>query len=852
METTTKPIALGTILLLLLLSFSHLSKADVIFDPPDLLTINCGSSTNFSTPEGRNWIGDTNTKLLAVSRGSLIATAVTKTTIQGPYDSARLSFSNFTYSTFNLTAGPKFLRLFFFSTSYNNNFNRSKAVFSVKAGPYTLLQHFNASLNADADDDPARSNILFREYCINLQEGQNLNITFIPSSTGSYAFINGIEIVSMPSYLYYTDPNVDIGGLPKLVGGQTYTIENNLALEMKYRLRFGDRSIPASEDTGMLRTWDVHNQYITTQSVESLDFGNKTKLIFSKTPNYTAPDQVYLSLVNMGPNASINMGFNLTWQLPVDPGFTYMLRLHFCQLDPEVIGSGDQIFLIYIRDDLVEDFVDIFSWGGKQRGVPVVRDYAVIINASDNQKKTYLSVKLHPHDKSLIKDAQLNAIELFKISDPTGNLAVPGSDPPPQTVQISKNKNNSTTRIPAAVAGAVSGVLLFSFIVAFFLIKRRKSVSVSKCPNKKDGTSLGSGSSSLPTHLCRHFSVAEIRAATNNFDEQMVVGVGGFGNVYKGYIDDGSTCVAVKRLKRGSRQGINEFMNEIEMLSQLRHLHLVSLIGYCYENNEMILVYDFMERGTLRDHLYGADNQSLPWEQRVEICIGVARGLHYLHTGVKQVIIHRDVKTTNILLDEKWMAKVSDFGLSRIGPTGISMSHVNTQVKGSIGYLDPEYYKRQRLTEKSDVYSFGVVLLEVLCGRQPLIHWEEKQRISVVKWAKHCYEKGCLGEVVDPTVKGQTTAQCLQKFGEIALSCLQEDGTERPSMKDVVGMLQCVLQLHYSGVGEDVSGSGVFSQLDADYSNNTTSDGDSSWTRNESSVLIPDDVFSEIKDPKGR
>ncbi|KAG2403985.1 Receptor-like protein [Vigna angularis] len=276
-----------------------------------------------------------------------------------------------------------------------------------------------------------------------------------------------------------------------------------------------------------------------------------------------------------------------------------------------------------------------------------------------------------------------------------------------------------------------------------------------QCPNEKFGTSLGSDLSWLPTHLCRHFSIAEIIAATNNFDELLVVGVGGFGNVYKGYIYDGSTRVAVKRLKRGSPQGINEFVNEIEMLSQLRHLHLVSLIGYCYESNEMILVYDFMGRGTLRVHLYDSDNPSLPWEQRVKICIGVARGLHYLHTGVKQSIIHRDVKSTDILLDEKWVAKVSDLGLSRIGPTGLSMSHVNTQVKGSIGYLDPEY-------------SFGVVLLELLCGRQPLVHWEEKQRVSVVKWAKHCYEKGCLCEIVDPSLKGQTAAQCFHKFGKIA------------------------------------------------------------------------------------
>ncbi|BAT83251.1 hypothetical protein LR48_Vigan03g015800 [Vigna angularis] len=865
METSNKPI---TILLLLLLSFFHLSKADVIFDPPDLLTINCGSSTNFSTPDGRNWIGDTNTKLLSVSRGSVLATALTQSTILGPYTSARLSFSNFTYSIFNLTAGPMFLRLFFFSTSYQNNFNRSKAVFSVKAGPYTLFQRFNVSLDADSVNDPARSNILFREYCINLHERQNLNITFIPSSTGSYAFINGIEIVSMPSYLYYTDPNVDIHGLPKLVGGGTYPIETILALETKYRLRLGDRNIPAAEDTGMLRTWDVHDEYISNPGVESLDIDNTTKLNFSMTPNYTAPDQVYRSLASMGHNESVNMGFNLTWQLPVDPGFTYVLRLHFCQLNPMVIGSGDQIFLIFIQDHLVEDMVDIFNWGDKQKGVPVVRDYVVIIR--DNQKKANLSVKLHPHDKSMIKDAQLNAIELFKISDTTGNLAVPNPDPRIQATEIShensSKKRRGTTKTLAAVVVAVSGVVLLSSIIAFFIIKLKKNVAYNNGSNKKDGTSRGGGSSSLPTDLCRHFTIAEIVEATNNFDEVFVVGVGGFGNVYKGYIGD-STPVAIKRLKPGSQQGLNEFMNEIEMLSQLRHLHLVSLIGYCYESNEMILVYDFMDRGTLRDHLYGTDNPPLSWKQRLQICIGAARGLHYLHTGTKQMIIHRDVKSTNILLDEKWVAKVSDFGLSRIGPTGSSMTHVSTQVKGSVGYLDPDYYKRQRLTEKSDVYSYGVVLLEVLCGRQPLLRMVERQQASLVDWAKHRYEKGFLGEIVDPALKDQIAPHCLRKFGEVALSCLHEDGTQRPSMNDVVGVLEFVMQLQL----QDGANVNAVSESGEDYENSTTEDmfssshssvnvsdysnssglNTTSYASKESERLL-EPVFSEIKDPKGR
>ncbi|XP_047162703.1 receptor-like protein kinase FERONIA [Vigna umbellata] len=857
MDTSCTRTALRTIFFLLLwCCLSFISMADVIYRPTDLFSISCGSSTNFSTPDTRNWTSDNH--FLSPTNLSVAAPSLTPSTIQGPYTHARLSHSPFTYS-FPLTPGPKFIRLFFYSTSYQN-FPRSLASFSVQAGPYTLLQHFNASLNADVDDDPSHPDILFKEYCINLQDGDQLNITFLPSTTDSYAFINGIEIVSMPPYLYYTDPD-DSTEQPQFVGTMTpdfYFVENKFALETMYRLKAGEHTISSSEDTGMLRTWDADSKYLDTQSEESIEFKSTTKLSFTKKiPNYTAPDQVFRSVRNMGRDASFNMRNNITWQLTVDSGFTYLLRLYFCELNPRVHEAGFLRFFIFIHDQLATDWADVFMWT-KQWGVPVVKEYVVII--SENPKKVNLSLKMHPHPKSIIQDAQINAIEIFKISNYRGSLAGPNQDPPLQTAVVSRqgsnNKNGASKKTLAAVTGTVFGVLFLSFIVAFFFVKRKKNISVE---SKKEGNSRRDGSSPLPTNLCRHFSISEIIAATNNFDELFVVGVGGFGNVYKGYIDD-STPVAIKRLKPGSQQGLNEFMNEIEMLSQLRHLHLVSLIGYCYESNEMILVYDFMDRGALRDHLYDTDNPLLSWKQRLQICIGAARGLHYLHTGAKQMIIHRDVKSTNILLDEKWVAKVSDFGLSRVGPIGSSMTHVSTQVKGSVGYLDPEYYKRQRLTEKSDVYSYGVVLLEVLCGRQPLLRTVEKQQVSLVDWAKHRYEKGSLSEIVDPALKGQIAPLCLRKFSEVAMSCLLEDGTQRPSMNDVVGVLEFVLQLQL----QDSAHGDVVWESGGDYEGSTTEDmfssshsnssvlNTTSYGNKESDRLIADNVFSELKDPKGR
>ncbi|KAK5820495.1 receptor-like protein kinase FERONIA [Gossypium arboreum] len=859
------------------------------FTPTENITIDCGSPNDNIGLGGRVWTGDSMPKLSLVesknnkSVSSKAFQQPPSSLGQVPFATARASNSEFTY-VIPLTSGQKFIRLYFFPTSYPS-FDPSKALFSVKAGDITLLKNFSATLHAQGEET------LIKEFCVNLEGGQGLNLTFIPSPdiSDSYAFVNGIEIVSMPNDLYYRPAN-DEG--VKFIGqsqGSLYTVGNNTALELMNRINVGGKQISPEDDTGMYRFWSADDDYRTEAAGGALSVNFSINLNYSDDkPSFSAPDVVYTTAWTMGTNSTLNEHYNLTWEFPVDSGFNYFVRLHFCEFQIEITQPGDRVFEIFIANITAETDLDVISRSGG-KGVPTYNDYVVGMGLKGNEKKQNLSIALHPAPrwKTRFSDAILNGVEIFKLSN-NGNLGGLNPDPDPEpttpiTVPQSSQHGKHEKKKATIIGGGfgISGFVLLS-LLCFFIIKRRMRVkdvtssyggSASGGQFSNSNKSIKSNNSSyLPSDICRLFPIAEIKAATNNFDTMFIIGVGGFGSVYKGFINGGATPVAIKRLDPESRQGALEFRTEIEMLSQLRYLHLVSLIGYCNDDNEMILVYDFMAHGTLRDHLYNTENPHLPWKQRLEICIGAARGLQYLHSGANHIIIHRDVKTTNILLDEKWVAKVSDFGLSKVGPTNMSKAYVSTLVKGSFGYLDPEYYRRQQLTEKSDVYSFGVVLCEVLCAKPPINRLAEKRQVSLAMWAQECYRNGTLYQIIDPFLKGMVAPECLKKYAEVAISCLHDEGIKRPSMNDVVWGLEFALQLQesaeeeikfggdgieiHAGDGDDAPRFHVFECADVSgegFSRFSVAPTDENISATRySEVLISGAVFSELKNPQGR
>ncbi|KAH6779226.1 Protein kinase superfamily protein [Perilla frutescens var. hirtella] len=310
------------------------------------------------------------------------------------------------------------------------------------------------------------------------------------------------------------------------------------------------------------------------------------------------------------------------------------------------------------------------------------------------------------------------------------------------------------------------------------------------------------------------FTYEEMKLATKHFRPDQVLGEGGFGSVYKGVIDERvrpgykTTQIAVKVLDPESLQGDREWLAEVNYLGQLRHPNLVKLIGYSCEDDHRLLVYEYMASGSLEKHLFFRVRATLTWHQRLKIALDTARGLAFLH-GVEKSIIYRDFKTSNILLDEDFNAKLSDFGLARIGPTG-DQTHVSTRVMGTYGYAAPEYIMTGHLTARSDVYGFGVVLLEMLIGRRAMDKSRPSREHNLVEWARPLLNHGKkLQKILDPRIDGQYSIKILMKVANLAYQCLSQNPKGRPVMSQVIEILEPLVTHEMSREGMiQLSGSG--------------------------------------------
>ncbi|GJS22402.1 receptor-like serine/threonine-protein kinase ALE2 isoform X1 [Tanacetum coccineum] len=390
-----------------------------------------------------------------------------------------------------------------------------------------------------------------------------------------------------------------------------------------------------------------------------------------------------------------------------------------------------------------------------------------------------------------------------------------GRDIKPLGVDISKQRSSNRLSggiISIIVLSAVVAVVLVSVAVWVLLVKRREGAQSGHTPpatllsvtksSGVGGSTIGSGPESASLSFrsniaykgsAKTFSSSDMEKATDNFNELGVLGEGGFGRVYSGTLEDG-TKVAVKVLKRDDKQGGREFLAEVEMLSRLHHRNLVRLLGICTEERNRCLVYELIPNGSVESHLHGIDKEVAPldWGARLKIALGAARGLAYLHEDSSPRVIHRDFKSSNILLEHDFTPKVSDFGLAR-SALDEENQHISTRVMGTFGYVAPEYAMTGHLLVKSDVYSYGVVLLELLTGRKPVDMSMPSGQENLVAWARPLLPtpEG-LNLLIDPSLSPEVPFDSIAKVAAIASMCVQPEVSHRPFMGEVVQALKLV------------------------------------------------------------
>uniref|UniRef100_J3MIE0 non-specific serine/threonine protein kinase n=1 Tax=Oryza brachyantha TaxID=4533 RepID=J3MIE0_ORYBR len=349
------------------------------------------------------------------------------------------------------------------------------------------------------------------------------------------------------------------------------------------------------------------------------------------------------------------------------------------------------------------------------------------------------------------------------------------TDQLPQLPRVSR-KASQQSKVLLIIVPIATAVFVFSVSLAIFLFMRRQQ----KYAELREDWEIEFGP--------RRFSFKDLYFATEGFKNRHLLGIGGFGRVYKGFLSESKLQIAVKRVSHESRQGIREFIAEVVSMGRLRHRNIVQLLGYCRRKGELILVYDYMPNGSLDKYLHCNSNRpSLDWNQRFRIIKGVASGLLYLHGEWEQVVIHRDIKASNVLLDEEMNARLGDFGLARLYDHGTDMQ--TTHLVGTIGYLAPELVNTGKASPSTDVFSFGIFILEVTCGRRPIEHEMNSDKLTLANWVIDHWHKGSLLEAMDPKLQNDYDADEACLALKLGLLCSHSSPTARPSMWHVMQYL---------------------------------------------------------------
>ncbi|KAL2331313.1 hypothetical protein Fmac_018894 [Flemingia macrophylla] len=584
------------------------------------------------------------------------------------------------------------------------------------------------------------------DWILNIKQNIDLSLNNFTETSATSCQILDVNIASSHSPSANTSlsclkRNLPCSGKPQFhslfinCGGPTIKYEGN-EYEADPNLRGISNYVPS--DSGK---W--------AYSSTGVYLGNEKADYVAKTLNMNGPE--YYQTARMAPVYLNYYGLCML-------NGNYKVKLHFADIvfsnDHDFSSLGKRVFDVSIQGiKYLKDFNIVEEAGGVGKGI--TREFNVDV------KNNTLVIHLSWAGKGT------NAIPVRGVYGPLISAIT-------VTPNFKVIRHGLTTR---TTIGIVAGACAIVILILFALWKMGFLCVKDQTDQELVGLKTG------------YFSLRQIKAATDNFDPANKIGEGGFGPVYKGVLSDGAV-IAVKQLSSKSKQGNREFINEIGMISALQHPNLVKLYGCCIEGNQLLLVYEYMENNSLARALFGKEElrMHLDWPTRMRICVGIAKGLAYLHEESRLKIVHRDIKATNVLLDKHLNAKISDFGLAKLDEE--ENTHISTRIAGTIGYMAPEYAMRGYLTDKADVYSFGIVALEIVSGKSNTNYRPKEEFVYLLDWAYVLQEQGNLLELVDPSLGSKYSKEEVMRMLQLALLCTNPSPTLRPPMSSVVSMLE--------------------------------------------------------------